>query len=176
MSIYYNKVTKPLLTLCLLAMAFVANAQSNSNRISIGVGALYERGFDATLSVEHETKNHNAWEYFVNGYVKYDTDPEAGHITKDSFWHNYRTWGAGIAYKPCVYRGKNTYGCLRIGASAGSDTKEVVGWTNIGYEHNYVLRHGWHIYWQVKSDICINGQDLFRTGIVLGVKIPTGSN
>lgn len=45
-----------------------AFAQSNSNRISLGVGALYERGFDATLSVEHETKNHNAWEYFLNGY------------------------------------------------------------------------------------------------------------
>lgn len=37
------------------------NAQSNSNRLSLGVGALYEKGFDVTLAVEHETQNHNAW-------------------------------------------------------------------------------------------------------------------
>lgn len=57
-------------------------AQSYSNRISLGVGALYERGFDATISVEHETKNHNAWEYYLNGYVKYAKDNTVGHITK----------------------------------------------------------------------------------------------
>ena len=66
-------------------------------------------------------------------------------------------------------------GSLRIGASAGSDTHEVVGWANLGYEHNYVFRHGWQLYWQVKTDLCINGEDLFRTGIVLGIKLPTGS-
>ena len=170
-----DTIKKPLMVIALAALSVTGFAQSNSNRISFGVGALYERGFDATLSVEHETKNHNAWEYFMNGYVKYDIDKEAGHITKDSFWHNYRTWGLGIAYKPCVYRAKNAYGSLRLGGSAGSDTKAMVGWANIGYEHNYVLRRGWHIYWQVKSDVCINGKDLFRTGVVIGVKLHTGS-
>lgn len=92
------------LTICLIFSISVGFAQSNSNRISLGVGALYERGFDATISVEHETKNHNAWEYYLNGYVKYAKDNTVGHITKDSFWRNYRTWGLGIAYKPCVYR------------------------------------------------------------------------
>ena len=170
-----DTIKKPLMVIALATLSVTGFAQSDSNRISFGVGALYERGFDATLSVEHETKNHNAWEYFMNGYVKYDKDKEAGHITKDSFWHNYRTWGLGIAYKPCVYRAKNAYGSLRLGGSAGSDTKDMVGWANIGYEHNYVLRRGWHIYWQVKSDACINGKDLFRTGVVIGVKLPTGS-
>ena len=125
--------------------------------------ALYEKGFDATIAVEHETNNHNAWEYFANGYVKWSEDANAGHVTKDSFWNNYRTWGLGIAYKPCVVRSRNQYGCLRIGASGGSDTYEFVGWTNVGYEHNYVLRHGYQLYWQLKTDVCINGLDLFRT-------------
>ena len=162
-------------TICLMVGSASSFAQSNSNRISLGVGALYERGLDATLSVEHETKNHNAWEYFLNGYVKYDKDKEVDHITKDSFWRNYRTWGVGIAYKPCVYRTKNTYGCLRIGGSVGSDTKEVVGWANVGYEHCYALRHGWQLFWQVKTDVCINGKDLFRTGVAIGFKLPTSS-
>ena len=48
-------------------------------------------------------------------------------------------------------------------------------WVHAGYEHNYSLRKGWQIYWQVKTDLCINGKDLFRTGIVLGFKIPTSN-
>ena len=143
-----NKISimKPLLVSAMLLLAVTGKAQSHGNRLSLGVGALYERGFDVTLAVEHETKNHNAWEYFANGYIKWAKDESAGHVTKESFWNNYRTWGLGIAYKPCVVRSRNKYGCLRIGASAGSDTHEVVGWANLGYEHNYVLRHGWQLY------------------------------
>lgn len=44
-------------------------AQSHSDRLSLGVGALYERGLDATIAWEHETRHHNAWEYFINGYI-----------------------------------------------------------------------------------------------------------
>lgn len=44
-------------------------AQSHSDRISVGAGALYQRGLDATISWEHETRYHNAWEYFINGYI-----------------------------------------------------------------------------------------------------------
>lgn len=135
---------------------------------------LYERGFDATLSVEHETKNHNAWEYFLNGYVKYDKDANAGHITNESFWKNYRTWGVGVAYKPCVFRGKNNYGALRLGGSLGSDTHEFVGWVNAGYEHNFVLHHGIKLFVQARTDLAINGLDLFRTGVSIGFKFPVG--
>ena len=172
----FNIIRKQLLALMLMAVATAGYAQNNSNRINFGVGALYERGFDATLSVEHETKNHNAWEYFANYYIKYDKDKdkEAGHITMDSFWKNYRTWGVGVAYKPCVFRGKNSYGALRLGGSIGSDTHEFVGWVNAGYEHNFVLHHGIKLFVQAKTDLAINGLDLFRTGVSIGVKFPVG--
>lgn len=53
----------------LMAMLFIvtltsSHAQDGSNRISLSTGVLYERGLDLTLSYEHETKYHNAWEYF----------------------------------------------------------------------------------------------------------------
>lgn len=137
-----SSLRKAMLVVLVCLATTGGHAQSNGNRINVGVGALYEKGFDATLSVEHETKNHNAWEYFLNGYIQYGKDAEAGHITKDSFWKNYRTWAVGVAYKPCVHRGRNTYGSLRIGASGGSDTHDFVGWAHFGYEHNYVLRSG----------------------------------
>ena len=169
-----NKISimKPLLVSAMLFLAVTGKAQSHGNRLSLGVGALYERGFDVTLAVEHETKNHNAWEYFANGYIKWAKDESAGHVTKESFWNNHRTWGLGIAYKPCVIRGRNHHGNLRIGASLGSDTEKVIGAGHIGFEHSYDFRRGWSLFWQVKEDIVLRGEDLFRTGVTVGVKVP----
>lgn len=145
-------------------------AQDGSNRISLGTGVLYERGLDLTLSYEHETKYHNAWEYFGNVYLKWDECASCGHVCPDSFWKNYRTYDFGIAYKPCVVRGRNNHGNVRIGASVGSDTDKVIGGIHVGYEHSYALRAGWQIFWQVKTEIMIKGLDTFRTGTALGIK------
>ena len=43
---------------------------------------------------------------------------------------------------------------------------------HFGYEHNYVLRAGWTLYWQVKGDVMIKGADVLRTGVALGIKLP----
>lgn len=147
-------------------------AQTNDNHLLLSVGALYERGLDATIAYEHGSKYHNAWEYFATGYVQYDDDPDAGHITKKSFWHNYNSWHLGIAYKPCVTRGRNHHGNLRIGASGGSDTHDFVGGVHVGYEHTYALKNGWELFFQVKEDAIINSGMDWRTGISLGCKLP----
>ena len=96
-----------LIVICFMASMTPAMAQQNSGRISLGFGCLYERGLDVTLSYEHETKYHNAWEYFANGYIKWDECASCGHVCPESFWNNYRSYGFGIAYKPCVARGRN---------------------------------------------------------------------
>ena len=44
---------------------------------------------------------------------------------------------------------------MRIGASAGSDTDRFLGGIHLGYEQNYTLRHGWKLFWQVKTDVMI---------------------
>lgn len=80
-------------------MSASAFAQANSDRITFGMGALYERGLDATLAWEHETKYHNALEVFANGYIKWDECQSCGHVCPESFWKNYQTWGVGVAYK-----------------------------------------------------------------------------
>ena len=69
-----------LLIICLIASMTPAIAQQNSDRISLGFGCLYERGLDVTLSYEHETRYHNAWEYFANGYIKSDECASCGHV------------------------------------------------------------------------------------------------
>lgn len=155
-----------------LCIAASASAQSNSDRISLGVGLLYENGLDATIAYEHELNYHNSFEVFAGGCLKWAECPSCGHVCPESFWRNYRSYSLGVAYKPCVVRGRNHFGNVRIGVSAGSDTGRFLGGIHVGYEHNYMLHSGWVLYWQVKSDMMIKGQDLFRTGVVLGFKIP----
>ena len=161
-----------MILVAVLAVSATAFAGYRDGRVSLGVGLLYENGLDATISYERENAYHNAWEFFANGYLKWDKCASCGHVCPDSFWKNYRSWSIGAAYKPCVVRGRNHYGSFRFGGSLGSDTHRVLGGVHAGYEHNYRLRGGWQVYWQVKSDLMIKGKDLFRTGIVLGVKLP----
>jgi hypothetical protein len=111
-------------------------------------------------------------EYFANYYIQYETDPEAGYVTKKSFWHSYNIWNVGLAYKPCVTRGRNHHGNIRIGVSGGSDLHKFVGVGSLGYEHTFNLYNGWSVFFQVKEDVTMRGKDLFRTGGAIGVKIP----
>ena len=83
-----------------LSIGTAATAQNNTDRIGIGFGALYERGLDVTVSYEHETKYHNAWEYFANGYIKWADCESCGHVCPESFWRKNLSYGFGIAYKP----------------------------------------------------------------------------
>ena len=158
----------------MLLVPVTCRAQENQGHLMLSAGLLYERGLDATLAYERTRRYHHAWEFFATGYVKYGDDPLAGHITKKSLWHNYSSWHLGIAYKPCVSRGRNHHGNLRLGGSGGSDLDRFVGGVHVGYEHSYALRGGWEFFFQVREDIIIKGDDLFRTGVSLGLKVPLG--
>ena len=170
--IYRSSMMRYGLVLLVLTLCIPAVGQTNNNHLMFNLGALYERGFDATVAYEHGTKYHNAWEFFGTYYIKYDDDPNAGHITRHSFWYNYRSWHLGICYKPCVVRRRNHHGNFRLGVSGGSDTHDFLGGIHAGYEHSYSLYNGWEVYFQVKSDAIIKGEDLFRTGAEIGCKIP----
>lgn len=161
-----------LLAITCMCIFLSASAQRNSGRLSFGAGLLHKNGAEMTLAYEHEMNYRHIWEFFANGYLQWTDCRTCGHICPESFWKNYRTWGIGAAYKPCVIRGRNHYGNLRMGASGGSNTHKFVAGIHLGYEHNYVLRSGWTFYWQVKNDVIIKGADLFRTGIALGIKLP----
>ena len=161
-----------ILTMLFLGVRKGFAQSSNQWRAMVAVGASYERGLDATVSFEKELKYHNAWEFFFTGYLQWDDDPLAGHVTKDSFWNSYNTWSVGLAYKPCISRGRNHHGNLRLGVSGGSDLDEFIGVIHVGYEHSYALKGGWELFWQLKEDVAICAKDLWRTGGAVGVKIP----
>ncbi len=147
-------------------------AGDNEARIALSSSLLYKNGLDVSLSYEIETSYHNCWEVYVLGYLKWDKCPKCGRVCKDSFWKNYRSWQVGSLWKPCIVRKKNNYGNLRVGIFVGSDLDEVIGGGHLGYQHNFVFSHGWQIFLGTKVDLIINGEDLFRSGIFLGFKIP----
>ena len=128
-----------ILILACVCIALNASAQQGSSRLSLGMGALYRNGVDVTLAYEHEMNYRHAWEFFANGYLQWKECASCGHVCPESFWRNYRTYGFGVAYKPNVARGRNHYGNLRIGASAGATRKKFLAGLHFGYEHNYVL-------------------------------------
>lgn len=146
--------------------------QTHGDHVMIQAGVSYPSAMEGTLAYEHETDYHSAWEYFGSYYLRYEKDKSVGHITNESFWHTYNTWNVGIAYKPCVTRGRNHHGNLRIGVSGGSDLDHAIGMAHIGYEHTYNLYNGWAVFFQVKEDVGIRMKDTFRTGAYIGVKIP----
>lgn len=158
-----------------MTLTSVAGFAQNAKSVNLTFGVMYPQTVDATLSYEVGTAHHNAWEFFANAASKWKDCASCGHICAESFWKDNRTWGLGAAYKPCVSRTRNSYGSLRLGGSIGSDTHNVLGGVHAGYEHNYSLKGGWRLFWQVKRDCMIKGDDLFRTGVTIGVKIPTSS-
>lgn len=167
-------ITRRLLTVVLACtlLSSAGYAQSRGHRISVGLGALYEKGFDATLSYEHELRHHNAYEIFASGYLKYADCLSCGHVCPESFWHNYKSFCGGVTYKPCVLERRNSYGCFRLGAACGTDNDGFIAGFNLGYERNYALSEDWYFYWQLRTDIMIAAMDVFRGGITLGIKFP----
>lgn len=152
-----------------------ASAQQNGNHLMLSAGVSYERGLDATLAYQRTGRYHNAWEFFGMFHNKWEDDPDAGHVTKKSFWHSYNSWHLGVAYKPCVNRGRNNHGNLRIGVSGGSDLDSFIAGIHLGYEHSFALKGGWELFLLVKEDVIIpRSGDLFRTGVGFGVKVPMG--
>ena len=148
-----------------LLSTVLAKAQDNSNRIGVGVGAFYRPAASATLFWEHETRYHNAWEFFATGSLKLDDLEDLGA--------NYRCWGVGAAWKPCVFRARNRYGSARIGVSLGAAPTDFLAGIHAGWQHSYALRRGWQFYWQAGVDVMLpRRDDLFRVGAGVGIKMP----
>ena len=147
------------------AMAITAKAQDNADRIGAGVTAHFRPAASATLFWEHETRYHDAWEVYVTGSVKLDN--------LEDLSANYKCWGVGAAWKPCLYRAKNRFGSARIGVSLGAAPTDFLAGIHAGWQHSYALKQGWQFYWQAGVDVMLpRRDDLFRAGAGIGIKLP----
>ena len=139
-----------------LLSTVLVKAQDNSNRIGMGLGGFYRPA---------ASHYHNAWEFFATGSFKLDDFEYLGT--------NYRCWGVGAAWKPCLYRARNRYGSARIGVSLGAAPTDFLAGIHAGWQHSYALRKGWQFYWQAGVDVMIpKRDDLIRVGAGIGIKMP----
>ena len=154
------------LAVALTACLAPALAQNNWDRIGVGIGGGYAPKAEAVLFWEHETAYHNAWEVFLSGALNLDNM----HGTQ---WDNGKAWGAGAAWKPCVVRSRNNYGSLRMAVTLGAAPKEFCAGISAGYQHSWVLRGGWQLYWQGGVTLTLPKRgDLFGVSTGVGVKMP----
>ena len=49
---------------------------------------------------------------------------------------------------PLEVRSRNNYGSLRLAAMLGAAPREFSASLVTGYQHSWVLRGGWQLYWQ----------------------------
>ncbi len=156
-----------LLIMAMAAFMTPTLAQNNWDRIGIGAGVGYSPRAEAVLFWEHETSYHNAWEVFLTGSLSLDS-------LHGNLWSgNVKAWGAGAAWKPCVVRSRNNYGSLRLAVMLGAAPKEFSAGLTAGYQHSWVLRGGWQLYWQGGVTLTLPRRgDLFCVSTGVGVKMP----
>jgi len=152
----------------MVAMGLSAAAQNNTDRIGAGIGASYKNACDAVLFWEHENAYHNAWEVFVEGQLQLHELSQLSQL-----WDNGKRWGAGAAWKPCLWRARNRYGSARIGVSLGASPTDFQSSIQAGWQQSYALRGGWQFYWQAGADLMLPKWDgLFSIGGSVGIKMP----
>jgi hypothetical protein len=152
----------------MVAMGLSAAAQNNTDRIGAGIGASYRNACDAVLLWEHENAYHNAWEVFVEGQLQLHELSQLSQL-----WDNGKRWGAGVAWKPCLWRARNRYGSARIGVSLGASPTDFQSSIQAGWQQSYALRGGWQFYWQAGADLMLPKWDgLFSIGGSVGIKMP----
>ena len=158
-----------LLVPLLAVMAIPSMAQDRSDRIGLGIGASYRYAGDAVLFWEHETRYHNAWEVFAEGQLLLPED--ASRVSR--LWDGGKRWGAGVAYKPCIYRARNRYGSARFGVSLGAAPSAFQAALQAGWQQSYALRGGWQFYWQAGAAVTLpKWGSLFHAGAGIGIKMP----
>ncbi len=161
---------KLLMVAVLLMTAVMAKAQDNTNRIGVGLGGYYSPAASKTLFWEHETRYHNAWEFYAEGNLLFRN----GFSQVSQLWDSAgKQWGLGAAWKPCVYRARNRYGSARIGVTLGAAPTDFLAGIHVGWQHSYALRKGWQLYWLAGVDLMLPKRyDLFCVGAGIGFKMP----
>lgn len=90
---YYKKIFAAVVIL--FTTCVPGFADDHKGRLQIGTGFLYERGMDLTVAYEHETRYHNAWEYFGNVYLKWDECASCGHVCPEVVLEQLQHVGLG---------------------------------------------------------------------------------
>ncbi|GHT53638.1 hypothetical protein FACS189451_03810 [Bacteroidia bacterium] len=156
----------------IIGLVFALNIQAGDGDVSFNVagGWQFDKTFNAVIALEKEIKYHNSYELYFDLANAYTFAPD-GKIYSNTFW-KYPSILGGLAYKPTLLRGKNTSLKMRGGAALGVNKNGFECGIDLGLEYSYSFKNRWKIFVWQKNDVVFWTRDHWRTGILIGVKIP----
>ena len=137
---------------------------SAENRLTANAGFLFPSTLNATVGYEYQFSYGRAFEALG----------EIGDHWKSGngqFWKGYY-WGGAILYKHQLKRFKNGKFSFRAGPALGAVQKEFYVGLEAGFEYDYVFANGLELALIQKNNVCFIHGDLFRNGLLVGIKIP----
>lgn len=156
---------KILILLTVLFSFLLGFAGDGDSHLSINVGIQAPYTLDATIGYEFPYGNGHAFEIFG----------EAGNHWRTpiccQFWKGY-FWDGGATYKHRIVRFKNGNMRLVGGAMAGMFQQDFFCGIELGVEYNYVFANSWELTFRQRNNVNFFHGDVFRCGVMLGVKIP----
>lgn len=150
----------------LIGLVMIINALAGEREhLTVNAGYLYPNTLNANVGIELETENGHAYEFF--GELGDHWRTPVCH----NFWKGYY-WDGGAQYKHQLKRLKN--GAFRVfgGAHCGAEQTHVFFGIRAGFEYYYVFKNNWQFSITQLNTVNFLKGDLFRNGLMIGVKIP----
>ena len=164
---------KKLLTILLLiAATTTVRAGDGDRHIGIQAGILYPCMLNGTLSVDFETRYHNAFEFYLDAFTQWKDCPDCRKVCKDSFWHSNYGLSVGAAYKPTVARTRNSVGRFRMGGDIGTANRGFALGVELGYEHVWTFKNNVQFVFQQKNEVTFWAKPTWRFGGLIGLRLP----
>ena len=141
-----------MIILLIAAVITPAKAGDGDKHVGLQAGLMYPGVLNGVLSVDFETRYHNAFEFYIDAFTEWKDCRDCGKVCKESFWKSNYALGVGAAYKPVVHRSRNSVGRFRIGADIGTCSREFALGIEAGYEYVWTFKNNVQFVLQQKNE------------------------
>lgn len=161
-----------MIILLIAAVITPAKAGDGDKHVGFQAGLMYPGVLNGVLSVDFETRYHNAFEFYIDAFTEWKDCRDCGKVCKESFWKSNYALGVGAAYKPVVHRSRNSVGRFRIGADIGTCSREFALGIEAGYEYVWTFKNNVQFVLQQKNELTFWGRPTWKIGGMVGIRLP----
>ena len=161
-----------MIILLIAAVITPAKAGDGDKHVGFQAGLMYPGVLNGVLSVDFETRYHNAFEFYIDAFTEWKDCRDCGKVCKESFWKSNYALGVGAAYKPVVHRSRNSVGRFRIGADIGTCSREFALGIEAGYEYVWTFKNNVQFVLQQKNELTFWGRPTWKFGGMVGFRLP----
>ena len=161
-----------MIILLIAAVVTPAKAGDGDKHVGLQAGLMYPGVLNGVLSVDFETRYHNAFEFYIDAFTEWKDCRDCGKVCKESFWKSNYALGVGAAYKPVVHRSRNSVGRFRIGADIGTCSREFALGIEAGYEYVWTFKNNVQFVLQQKNELTFWGRPTWKFGGMVGFRLP----